>query len=142
MNLNNNSIFNNLNSEVTTIPSIEHQWLDIKEQMNDFELSQQYADIFQKHGVENKWVLVLTPQTNSLEQLNSSSNIDTSKVLQVNTNKVKINIKNVKTALSKGNCAAVVLCNASLKESELEKLTSYAQQGKTRCIVLNNKTLH
>ena len=114
--------------------SIEHQWLDIKEQMNDFELSQQYIDICQKHSLENKWILVLTPKTNSLEQLNSSTHI--------NTNKVKINIKNVKTALSKGNCAGVILCNANLKESELKKLTTYAQQGKTQCIVLNNKTLH
>ena len=142
MNLINSNTFNNLSTVKMIDSSIEHQWLDIKEQMNDFELSQQYIDICQKHSLENKWILVLTPKTNSLEQLNSSTHIDTSKVLQVNTNKVKINIKNVKTALSKGNCAAVILCNANLKESELKKLTTYAQQGKTQCIVLNNKTLH
>ena len=90
MSLINSNTFNNLNSVKMIESSIEHQWLDIKEQMNDFELSQQYIDICQKHSLENKWILVLTPKTNSLEQLNSRTNIDTSKVLQVNTNKVKI----------------------------------------------------
>jgi cell division inhibitor SulA len=124
-------------------PSAENQWLDIREQINDFELSQQYVDICQKHSLENKWILMINPQNNSLDQLNSSNNIDSSKVLRVNTNKVKINIKNVSTALSKGNCAAVVLCNACLNENELTELISYARQGKTQCIVLNNnKTIH
>jgi len=142
MNFNNSNIFNNINSTETNNSSINHQWLDVRDQVNDFELNQQYVDICQKHGLENKWVLVITPKSNSLDQLINSRHIDSSKVLRVNTNKVKINIKNVETALSKGNCAAVVLCNVSLKESELKKLTAYAELGKTKCIVLNNRVLH
>jgi len=139
----NNNIFNNLNLIDTIKPCVANQWLDIREQITDFELSQQYVDICQQHSLENKWILMINPQNDSLDQLNNSNDIDTSKVLRVNTNKVKINIKNVETALSKGNCAAVVLCNACLNESELIELITYAQQGKTQCIVLNNnKTIH
>jgi len=143
MNLNNTNVFNKIASIKTNEPSINHQWLDVRDQINDLELNQQYVDICQKHGFENKWILVITPKSNALDQLINNRHIDPSKVLRVNSNKVKINIKNVETALSKGNCAAIVLCNVGLKESELKKLTAYAQIGKTQCIVLNNnRTIH
>jgi cell division inhibitor SulA len=143
MKASNNNTFNNLNIIKTIKPTIDNQWLDIREQINDFELSQQYLDICQKHNLENKWILIINPQNNSLDQLNNSTDINTSKVLRINTNKVKINIKNIETALSKGNCAAVVLCNAGLNENELIELITYARKGKTQCIVLNNhKTIH
>lgn len=118
-------------------------WLDIRESSNELELIQQYADICQQHNISNKWILMINPENNSLEQLTSKYQINTSKILRVDTNKVKISINNIQTALSKGNCSAVILCNASLKQYELSQLTECAKQGKTQCIILKkNITVH
>ncbi|NQY63659.1 MAG: hypothetical protein HRT38_07960 [Alteromonadaceae bacterium] len=117
-----------------------HNWMDIRNIKDQHQLAQQYEKICQQHGQDNKWILMINPEDKSLETLYASGKINTTKILRVNANKQTINIANIKTALKTGNCSAVILCNASIKEEEINQLTLCAQKGKTQCIVLKNTT--
>lgn len=129
---------NNLKSKNIDSPDNSSRWLDIRNIHSKATLSKQYADICQKHQLEDKWILMINPEDNSLNQLAETNKINASRILRVNTSKSKIDIKNIESALTKGNCSAVILCNASLKHEEMFKLNRCAQQGKTACIVLKN----
>ncbi len=115
----------------------EH-WFDLQNISTTDGLSEQYADICQKHELNKKWIMMINPGDEPLMELTESTTIDTSKILKVNTKKTRINLKNIESALSKGNCSAVVLCNPHLKNEELCQLKQSAINGKTACIVLNN----
>ena len=115
-------------------------WLDVININENHNISEQYEDICQKHSLSRKWILMINPADNSLEQLSNSNRIDSSKILKVNTNKTKIALKNIESALCNGNCSAVILCNPTLKNEELAQLNSSAIKGKTACIVLKNNT--
>ncbi|MDT0602159.1 hypothetical protein [Thalassotalea castellviae] len=115
------------------------RWLDVRGIDNSHQLSDQYEDICRKHEINKKWILMINPENQSLATLSKSTNVDTSKILKVNTNKTKIDIKNIEFALGNGNCAAVILCNPSLKDEELAQLNYFAEKGQTACIVLKNK---
>ena len=118
-------------------------WIDVRGIENSHQLSNQYEDICKKHEINNKWILMINPEDRSLAMLSKSNNVDISKILKVNTNKTKIDIKNIEFALGKGNCAAVILCNPSLRDDEIAQLNQYAEKGQTACIVLkNNQQLH
>lgn len=131
----------NINKQISLIKT--DNWIDIRGIENPHNLSDQYEDICMKHEINNKWILMINPEDQSLATLSKSRKVDISKILKVNTNKTKIDIKNVKSALSNGNCAAVILCNPSLKDGELAQLSHYAEKGQTTCIVLkNNQQLH
>ncbi|MCO4799781.1 MAG: hypothetical protein KC484_11215 [Colwelliaceae bacterium] len=114
-------------------------WVDVRNIEDTHQLTNQYEDICQKHELNNKWILMINPENQSLEVLSKSSKVDTSKILKVNTNKTKIDLKNIESALCHGNCSAVILCNPSLKNEELEHLNQFAKKGKTACIVIKNK---
>ncbi len=114
-------------------------WIDVINIENQDNLSKQYADLCQQHELQKKWILMINPEAQSLEVLNQSTDIDTSKILTVNTKQSKIDMKNIASAFCKGNCSAVILCNPSLKNEELKQLNRYAEKGKTACIVLNNR---
>ncbi|GAA6204417.1 hypothetical protein [Thalassotalea sp. SU-HH00458] len=116
-----------------------NSWLDVRGIDNSHQLSDQYEDICRKHEINKKWILMINPENQSLATLSKSTNVDTSKILKVNTNKTKIDIKNIEFALGNGNCAAVILCNPSLKDEELAQLNYFAEKGQTACIVLKNK---
>ncbi len=117
-------------------------WLKLKHVENNLELSQQYAYVCQQHKQKKKWVLMINPDEASLDQLASFDQVDTSKVLCVNTkptNKMeKIDINCVKKALSKGNCSAVILSNTTFNAQEIAQLNACAQAGETQCILLKN----
>ena len=118
-------------------------WLDIINVRKNHSLSKKYQELCQQHHLNNKWILMVNPESNSLEKLAATEVIDTSKILKVNINKSKVALKNIESALCKGNCSAVILCNPSLKNEEISQLTLCAQQGKTACIVLkDNRKLH
>ncbi|WDE09716.1 SulA-like leucine-rich domain-containing protein [Thalassomonas haliotis] len=134
----NNIDINHLNSK--KLPAPANAWLNIKNIENQQQCSKQYSDICQQHYQQKKWILVINPEKNALEGLCDSSCLDTSKILQVNTNKVKVNLENIEKALSKGNCAAVILSNASLAQAELSHLADCAREGKTPCFILKNTT--
>jgi cell division inhibitor SulA len=138
--------FNTLNNSTnlsSTNKVNNEQWLDIRNIENDGELSRHYANICQQHKLEKKWILMINPEGKSLEQLVINSNIDTSKILKINDKKVNLNLENIATALSKGNCSAVILRNTCFEKEQLSALMLCAKEGNTQCIVLNNSaTIH
>lgn len=103
------------------------------------ELSKEYAEICNQHRLNKKWILMINPENEPLSELASQNNVDTSKVLKVDINKTKFSLKNVEQALINGNCSAVVLSNACLDATELQRLQSSAEKGDTNCIVINRK---
>ena len=129
----------NINSNIQ-LPT-HYNWVDVRNIEDSHQLSNQYEDICQKHKLNKKWILMINPENQSLDVLANSNKVDTSKILKVNTNKTKIEMKNIESALCHGNCSAVILCNPSLKSEELEYLNQYAEKGKTACIVLKNTQL-
>jgi len=131
----------NLNTQNSTQQI--NSWIDVRKLKAEHNLTEQYADICQQHELNKKWILMINPEDDYLDKLAEQNNVDTSKILKVNTRKTKLNIKNVESALCKGNCSAVILCNPSLKKAELSQLKISAEKGKTPCIVLtHNKTIH
>lgn len=130
---------NHLNIEKQFSLNKSNNWLDVRGIENSHQLSDQYEDICKKHEINKKWILMINPEDQSLATLSKSANVDISKILKVNTNKTKIDIKNIEFALGNGNCAAVILCNPSLKDEELAQLNYFAEKGQTACIVLKNK---
>jgi len=118
-------------------------WLDIQNVDNTKQLSQLYNKVCQQHKHEKKWILVINPEDETLEKLSLSRDIDTSKILRVNINKHSLNLTGINKALSKGNCSAVILSDAALKQDDISQLTQSAWQGKTHCIMLNSAiTMH
>lgn len=136
-----------INDFLSISTSSTDQWIDIREVDNNDQLLNEYEQLCQQHKNKNKWILMIDPEVDSLKQINPNQ-IDTSKVLQVNSKKVHVSIENIEKALSSGNCSAVVLCNSLLKQSQLTKpqlaqLCSSAKKGNTQCILLNqSNTLH
>jgi len=131
------STLNLLNSSAT---NDERHWLNIKSVNTSADLTAEYKNICHKFRSDNKWVLMVNPENDSLDQLAHSRNNGGNKVLRVHSNKVNVSIENIKTALNKGNCSVVVLCNTSFNKTELDLLSHYAKNGKTPCIVLKNET--
>ncbi len=134
--------YNTVTKSLTT-PLLSNTWLAIKDIKDASELSQIYNHVCRQHQEKNKWILFINPENNSLIDLAKQHKVDTSKILQVTTKHGAVNVKHIKTALSKGHCAAIILPKTGLAQTELTQLNQYAQQGKTQCIVLNNElTLH
>ncbi|GLX76834.1 hypothetical protein tinsulaeT_01740 [Thalassotalea insulae] len=116
-----------------------NNWIDVRNINNEQSWLAQYTDICLQHKVNNKWILMIDPEDQSLEQLSKTHHVDTSRILKVNSYNGKVNLENLGFALCKGNCAAVILSNTQLKDEDLFKLNQCAQQGKTACIVLTNQ---
>lgn len=130
-------------NSLNNLPIPYTQNLSIIDIENDLNLSHQYADICRQFSLENKWILMINPDEQPLELLSKNSDINTSRVLKVHANKVKVVLKNIEKALTKGNCAVVVLCNPILNDDEIAQLNRYVNLGKTSCIVIrNNRQVH
>ncbi len=127
---------------VNKMLAIEEDWLAEVSADSSTDLANKYASICQKHSVENKWVLMINPEDDSLDALSKNSNIDVSKVLRVNATKTKVNLKSIENALRKGNCSAIVLPSTLLTEQQITKLTKCAQRGRTQFIIINKTKLH
>lgn len=138
VNLNNN--YNDLFKTSPVIPSLsarnKSSWCDIINVDSKRGYSKSYQDIFKTHAVDNKWILVVNPESELLEQLHSEGKINPKKILKVNTNKVNVKIEHIKNALLKGNCSALILSNAYFSECELAQLSLWADEGKTQCVIL------
>ena len=145
-NINNNNINTLIGSHNNTQPMYIN-WLQHTNVANQFELSNQYATICQQHKQENKWVLFINPEENSIEQLAKTHGIDVSKILMVNyknnaTNRVKIELKQITSVLSKGNCSAVILSDSAFAADEIAQLEHSATLGKTHCFLMKQCQLH
>jgi cell division inhibitor SulA len=143
-NSNNISMINKVcNNNVT----LNVNWLQHTKVNDNFELSNQYANICQQHKQENKWVLFINPEESTIDQLAKTHGIDVSKILMVNykntsTTRAKIELNQIKSVLSKGNCAAVILSNSIFAANEIAELESSAEIGKTHCFLVKQAQLH
>lgn len=147
-------MFNTNNSNISALSTthsnnhtININWLQHTNVTNHFELSNQYATICQQHKQEKKWVLFINPEENSIEQLAKTHDIDVTKILMVNyksnvTNRAKVELKQIISVLSKGNCAAVILSNSVFEADEITQLESSARMGKTHCFLMKQCQLH
>ncbi|MGB1199198.1 MAG: hypothetical protein ACPG46_09120 [Thalassotalea sp.] len=143
LNSNRNMLNIEFSKKKTAITTIKNNELKIIDVNNSINLSHQYAAICRQYRVENKWILMINPEEHSLGQLNQLSDINTSSVLKVHANKVNVVLQNIESALRKGNCAAVVLCNPILSNKEIELLNKCTQSSQTSCIVIrDHKQLH
>jgi len=145
-NTNNNDI-SMINQTCNNNTSLNANWIQHTNVNNNFELSYQYANICQQHKQENKWVLFINPEESSIEQLAKTHGIDVSKILLVNykntsSTQVKVELEQIKSVLSKGNCAAVILSNSIFKANEIAELESSAKTGKTHCFLVKQCQLH
>ena len=129
-----------LNLKKRSITNEKANWCDVRSIANEFELSQQYTEIFEKHDLDNKWILMINPEEKPLQQLSTQGKIDPNKILKVNIHHRNISLKTIKEALEKGHCSAVILCNAKLDKSQLTQLTQFAEKGQTKCIILKKQT--
>ncbi len=111
-------------------------WFDVRHVSNVSQLSSEYQDLCLKHERNNKWILMVDAEVDSLRRV-SHDQFDKSKVLLVNSNKVKVNLAAIETALCSGNCSAVILCDSMFEDEQIEKLCESARRGKTKCILLN-----
>ena len=117
-------------------------WLDIRECNSEDDLPSQYANICKKHHLNNKWILMINPKVDCLQQLSAEIGIKTRNILQVHTQSTKTAQKNIESALAKGHCSAVILCDPCLKKEDICQLEQSAQQGKTTCIVLSKQRVN
>lgn len=141
ININNINIINN-STNITT--GTNANWLQLTQVNNNCELSSQYAHICQQHKQQKKWVLFINPEESSIEQLVHTHDIDASKILMVNyknalKGNIKVELAQIKSVLSKGNCSAVIVSNSSFAAQEIVQLESSAKKGETRCFLLKNK---
>lgn len=131
----------------TPSSSLNINWLQHTNVNDNDELSNQYAHICQQHKQEKKWVLFINPEESSIEQLASTHDIDVSKILMVNyknalKSQTKIDLEQIKSVLSKGNCSAVIVSNTDFKSEEITQLENSACEGKTQCVLVKKSTLH
>ena len=147
-------MFNTNNNNISTINTVFNNnstlhvnWLQHTKVSDNIELSNQYANICQQHEQENKWVLFINPEESSIEQLAKTHGIDVSKILMVNykntsKTRAKVELEQIKSVLSKGNCAAVILPNSIFEANEIAELENSAKTGRTHCFLVKQARLH
>ena len=116
-------------------------WVDIVKVNDEQDVTSHYLNICQKHANEKRWILLVNPEEETLEPLSKNSVVDTSRILRVNSANLDEHIANIESALSKGNCAAIVINNAQVDAGTINHLNECAMQGKTRCLVLQSSPL-
>ena len=144
--LNNELVFDaydKSNQETSIYQSLSENDLTVIDIDNELAKQQEYTEICRRYSVNNKWILMINSEEQALHQLSKNVQVTTSNILKVHANKVKVVLKNIETALAKGNCSVVVLCNPLLNYEEILQLKKCAQLGNTPCIVIrNNRKLH
>lgn len=133
---------NNLKSITTLTNPVKTElttaWCNVVHVNNAIDLTEKYQDICQKHYDNSKWILMINPENDSLEQLSTMGKINPEKILKVNANKVNVSLEHIKSTLLKGTCSAMILNDASYNEDELNDIAHCAAIGKTQCILLQH----
>ncbi len=115
-------------------------WCNIIEVNNAYDLSAHYQDICQNHHNEHKWILMINPENDSLEQLSTMGKINPERILKVNASKVNVSLEQIKNTLLKGTCSAMILSNAHYNQAQLKEISHCAALGETHCILLQATT--
>jgi cell division inhibitor SulA len=105
--------------------------------------TQELVEICLNNQQDNRWILIVDPKQQEVSQLLKNKTINPAKILKVDSKKIKLTKNNINTALSKGNCCAIVLCNTHFEQQQLAEFDRLGKQTNTQCIILNNiPTLH
>ncbi|MCH2055319.1 MAG: hypothetical protein MK214_01640 [Thalassotalea sp.] len=115
-----------------------NQWFDIKSVNSTSSLFNEIALLCQRCQDNHKWVLVVSSNASDLMHLQQEQNVGKEKVLWVHANRASISTSNIERTLAKGNCAAVVICDAELNAQQREQLKQKAMTGNTHCVLLNS----
>lgn len=134
--LNNSSLAINNAIETPREISLSSTWCNIVPVNSPYDLSEKYQDICQNHHDDNKWILMINPENNSLEQLSSMGKINPEKILRVNANKVNVSLEHIKNTLLKGTCSAMILSDTDYNQAQIREISRCAALGKTHCILL------
>tara|TARA_R110000737_G_scaffold317535_1_gene328240 strand:- start:9994 stop:10464 length:471 start_codon:yes stop_codon:yes gene_type:complete len=137
--LNNNNLALNSTIKTSNTSALPSAWCNVIRVKNSYDLSEKYQNICQIHHNDNKWILMINPENDSLEQLSMMGKINPEKILKVNVNKVNINLEHIKNTLLKGNCSAIILSNAHYNNAQLKEISRSAALGKTQCIILQKR---
>ena len=133
---------NNLRLSPVVIDNSQ-SWFNIRNIASVNQISSIYDTVCRQHQHKKKWILMINPEDEMLENLANIENIDTTKILRVSIKDNTFSLKSIKNILTQGNCSAIILSDTHLKIDEISELSHCAKQGKTQCIVLNNAiTLH
>ncbi|MFD2166893.1 hypothetical protein ACFSJY_11560 [Thalassotalea euphylliae] len=116
-----------------------NSWFEVNSIDSNHTAAQKIRLIQERFKETKKWVLVITNDQSAGINLPSFEQA-TSKILRVHANKVSVKSHNITNTLLKGNCSAVVLCDASLSESEVLSIEKSANEGKTLCVLMQSKT--
>lgn len=139
--LNNNSLVRSSIVKTPSSSSNTRQWCNVIQVTSAVDLSEKYQNICQNHYTDNKWILMINPENDSLDQLSNMGKINPEKILKVNANKVNVNLEHIKKTLLKGTCSAMILSNAQFDATEMAELSRCATLGKTQCILLQQTAL-
>ena len=60
----------------------KENWCDVRSITNKVELTKQYTEIFEKHDLDKKWILMINPEESSLQKLSIQGKIDPSKTFK------------------------------------------------------------
>lgn len=110
---------------------------DLKSTKNQM-ITKEVGSLCHQHKNNKKWILLINNEDSTISTLQQQRTIDTSKVLHINNTKVKINAHNIETALTKGNCSAVVLADNTFQKEQINHLHHCAKLSNTELVLLDN----
>jgi cell division inhibitor SulA len=135
----NNYTFNNNEFSYNKQRSINGlSLLNVKKIHDDTDYQNEILTICDQFKANKQWILMINPNDKSLIQLAQNNQITHSKILRVNGKKTNVQLSAIEQALSKGNCAAVVLCDTLIDDLALAQLQLSAEKGNTHCFILEN----
>lgn len=134
--LNNNNLAITPVINLSRAINLSSAWCNTISVKNSYDISEKYQDICQSHHDDNKWILMINPVNESLEQLSNMGKINPAKILKVNANKVNVSLEHIKNTLLKGTCSAMILSDSNYNKAELKEISRCAALGKTQCIIL------
>ena len=134
--LDNNNLAINSTIKKPSQSGVSSHWCNIIEVNNAYDLSTHYQNICQNHQNDHKWILMINPENDSLEQLSIMGKINPERILKVNASKVNVSLDHIKSTLLKGTCSAMILSNAHYNEAQLKEISHCAALGETHCILL------
>ena len=83
---------------------------------------------------------MIDPQESCITKLSKTKQINTTNILRVHTKNTQLNFTNIAKTLTKGNCAAIVVCDAQFDKQQLNTLEACAKQGNSQCVLLKTNT--
>ena len=134
---NNVMVFEQATKELTTINMVIPKNNLLTDISTDNSFSAKVTKLCLSHQVNNKWIMLIDNKEQAMSVVLNQDNIDKSKILCINSHKISVNAANIETALSKGNCSAVVIVDNNFASEQLTHLSNCALKSNTTFIVFD-----